>query len=197
MSVEEKITEETRKTENIARRGLKGNETLLSYCSTINRGWAGIFYIVGGIFLVLVGIVFSVAEHGNMPPIVTFIVFCGLGLYMLHYGNFYLKGSKYKYCFVTDDRICLLDKHEKIVKEISKENIQKVKFIPKRTMTVRGKNRGRTNVQVNSFLRFWAKEPRRVKKYELLPRFNDEEMARAIDQISKPYQKIGKEGNAA
>ena len=176
------MSEEMQEIEAIARKGLKGEETLLSHCSMLSGGKAaaGIFIMLGG----LVCIPFSIALFFDAEaPLIVSILIGGLALFLMYSGIAIIKASKQKYCFVTDERLCLLDKRGNILVEIRKENIQRVEFIPKGTMMGSGKNRGRSMFSV---VLLWVNGR---KKYRFNPLFNDEEIARAIDEISKPYQK--------
>jgi hypothetical protein len=170
-----------RETEAAVRRELMAGEKLLCYCTMLNRtGWS-ILFIAFSMVPLGVGIRGIVETFGTDPDFhmlytLGAVILSIFGLVGIVFGLIYLKKSSYKYCFVTDKRLCFRGKFG-LVRDIDKKDIETVNFIPKHGLSVHDFITLKTHTDSNHG----------SKKLDFVPKFNAEEMAEALRSIIEPY----------
>ena len=179
MAKEINIQEARQKAEAVAQAGLQAGETLLGFSTLRGRTGRATFGFVFGALLVLIGFGSFTGGYDVAEGLVFFAIFGVPGILLILYGLKARRESKFKYCFITDKRLCLRgDAGE--TRDVGKEEIQQVQFIPKGTLVRAGK--GRKKLTTFDQIAYKAN-----KKYGFIPDFDGDKIAAALQEISKPY----------
>ena len=182
MAKEINIQEARQKAEAIAQVGLQAGETLLGYSTLQGRTGKAVFNLVLGFLLVLIGIGGSLSGgYDVVGGVIFFVIFGALGALCIRSGLNARRESKFKHCFITDKRLCFRGDAGKM-RDVSKEEIQKVQFIPKGTIVRSGKRR-----RLTAFDQIVYKTK---KKNVFRPDFDGEKIAAALQEISRPFQTV-------
>ena len=174
------ISKEARqKAEAVAQAGLQAGETLLGFSTLRGRAGRAAFKLVFGVLLVLIGFGSFTGGKDVAEGLILFAIFGVPGILVILSGLKARSESKFKYCFITDKRLCFRGDADE-ARDVSKEEIQKVQFIPKGTLVRAGK--GRKKPTTFDKIAYKAN-----KKFEFIPDFDGEKIATALQEISKPY----------
>jgi hypothetical protein len=165
------------------RKQLNPGESLLCY-SILGGGKKGV-----GIFLLFNFFLFAALCAGvffiDYTPNerIFYSIFAGaMSILSLYSGLQMIKESKYIYCFITENKISFLTKTGDLL-DIGKEEIKKLQYIPKGTVSA-----GRGGKNIHNFIKFSTYGINcRKKKYSIVPLFNAKEMAETLHQISAEY----------
>jgi hypothetical protein len=169
--------------EDDIRKQLHTGESLLCYC-ILGGGKRGvaIFMLIASV-LFAAGVVGALYFEYNDRERIFYAVFMGaLFVTSIYSAIHLLRVAKYQFCFITENRISFLSKAGD-VRDILKDDIKKVQFVPRGSVSV-----GRGARNIHNFVTFATYgNYSRKKKYSIVPKFNAKEMAEALHQISEPY----------
>jgi hypothetical protein len=164
--------------EHKARKELRADETLVCCCMLLNRAVWSVFLLAFGVVFAGVFITILLDDTPLAGLIISAVILGGFGTAAIAYGLFYLVKSRYKYCFVTDKRICFLSASK--TWDIDSEDIVKAKFFPAHTQPKLGV------ANKHNFIVIWIRNKNgSIRKYDFVPVSNALEMMRAINSIIK------------